>query len=155
MTDRWWSTDERLLVSLDTALRAAREVPRSFVDVGKASYAWHNIDAELAALSYDSATDELAERLSVTRAESAPLRAMTFAAEQLTIEVEVISDALIGQLVPPPPGEAELILAKGEPTTLTVDEVGVFTVRPVPIHAFRLRCRTGDGANVMTNWIVL
>jgi hypothetical protein len=30
-------------------------VPADFIEVGMAAYAWHNIDAELAALTYDSA----------------------------------------------------------------------------------------------------
>jgi len=36
-----------------------------------------------------------------------------------------------------------------------VDEIGFFTVDPKPHGSFRLRCRTPDGADVMTGWINL
>jgi hypothetical protein len=32
-----------------------------------------------------------------------------------------------------------------------VDEIGFFTVDPKPDGSFRLRCRTPDGADVMTD----
>ena len=154
MTVPWWSDDDQLLDKLDGALRAAEAVPRDFVETGKAAYAWHDIDAELAALTYDSAHDE--RRVpAVTRAEAAPLRALTFAAAQLMIELEVTAGALLGQIVPPQPGELEVRLASSQIITVAIDEVGAFAIQPVPTGSFRLRCRTDAGLSVLTDWIAL
>ena len=49
--------DEELLAALGEAIRAREAVPEWFVETGKNAYAWHNIDAELAQLTYDSQTD--------------------------------------------------------------------------------------------------
>jgi hypothetical protein len=154
MASQWWSDDDRLFAELRDALRAARVVPRGFVEAGKAAYAWHGVDAELAALTYDSALDEqfLA---AANRAEPAPLRALTFASPELTVELEVTDDALLGQLVPPQPGELEVRRADGSAITVPIDELGCFVVRPIPAGAFRLHCRTADGSAVLTDWITL
>ena len=154
MASRWWSDDEQLLAELGEALRAARAVPRGFVEAGKAAYTWHDVDAELAALTYDSALDEQVFA-AVNRAEPAPLRALTFVSTGLTVELEVTDDALLGQIVPPQPGELEEHLADGRVTTAPIDELGCFVVRPIPSGSFRLHCRTAGGAAVLTDWIAL
>ena len=53
----WWDDDEELLALLRDALAEQHDVPARFVEAGKASFAWHSIDAELAALAYDSVAD--------------------------------------------------------------------------------------------------
>jgi len=53
--DSW--DDERLLAALSEALKASQAVPSWFVETGKNAFAWHNIDAELAQLTYDSNID--------------------------------------------------------------------------------------------------
>jgi hypothetical protein len=94
--------DERLMEALLGAVRARQAVPPWFVETAKSAYAWHNIDAELAQLTYDSSRDrELAASL---RAESASIRALTFTSPHLTIEVEIGEGALIGQIMPPREG---------------------------------------------------
>jgi len=153
MTSQWWSDDERLLSALGSALRAAHAVPGRFVEAGKAAYAWHNIDAELAALTYDSRREPPQDAL--TRAEPAPLRAMTFAASGLTIELHVSSEALVGQLVPEQPGQVELHQPDGLIRTADADEIGCFAFRPLPAGSFRLRCHTDSGRDVLTGWISL
>jgi hypothetical protein len=55
VTGAWWDDDDALLSAVRVALATHDDVPASFVEMGKASFAWHDIDAELAALSYDSA----------------------------------------------------------------------------------------------------
>jgi hypothetical protein len=155
MTGQWWSSDDELMTALGDALRAARKVPPDFIETAKASYAWHNVDVELAALTYDSSADQLAGVR--TRAEPAALRSLTFAGRRLTIELEVIDNALHGQIVPPESGEIELQLADHDHTvsTAVIDDVGYFTVGPVPAVSFRLRCRTSAGYTAVTNWVTL
>ncbi len=52
MADAW--DDEELLAALRQAHRARQAVPPEFVEAAKSAFAWHNIDAELAQLTYDS-----------------------------------------------------------------------------------------------------
>ncbi|SDX97098.1 hypothetical protein SAMN05421504_10484 [Amycolatopsis xylanica] len=141
-------TDEELLAELEAALRAADEVPAGFVDAGKSAFTWRGIDAEL---TFDSAGAELAG----TRADPASVRALTYSAAEVTLEVEVGPDALHGQVVPPQAGELDVRLRDGGTTTVPVDAVGWFVVRPKPAGTFRLRLRTADGKTVLTDWTSL
>ena len=143
--------DEELLAELGEALRARREVPEWFVETGKNAYAWHNIDAELARLTYDSSLDQAA---AAVRSEAASIRALTFSSPQLSIEIEVTANSLLGQIIPPGEGMLETHTRTGV-TTLPVDDIGSFVVEPIPASPFRLRCRMADGADVLTGWITL
>jgi hypothetical protein len=149
-----WNDDDALLAALREAIQAADDVPPSFIEAGKAAYTWHNIDAELAELTYDSAHDD-ARTPVATRAEPAPLRALTFVSPGLTIELEVNDEALLGQLVPPQEGEVQIHTADGPTVRASVDEIGCFVIRPAPAEAFRLYCRTADGTSVLTGFVTL
>jgi hypothetical protein len=149
----WLDDDEELLAALGTALRSAGSVPPSFVEAARSAFSWRTIDAELAALTYDSAREEAGAAL--TRAEPAALRAFTFAARHLTIELHLSEGVLGGQVVPPQPCELELRTARGEVSEVPVDEVGYFGIGTVPAGSFRLHLRTADGLSVLTEWISL
>jgi hypothetical protein len=146
--------DEELLAALGDAMRARQAVPEWFVETGKNAYAWHNIDAELAQLTYDSDSETDRGAAAAVRSESASIRALTFTSARLSIELEVASDSLLGQIVPPRPGTLEVHTTAGV-TSWPVDEIGCFTVAPIPASPFRRRCRTEDGADVLTGWITL
>jgi hypothetical protein len=150
MPDDW--DDEQLLEALRESLRARQAVPSWFVAMGKNAYAWHNIDAELAQLTYDSHAD--AEQVAFVRSETASIRALTFTSAHLSLELEVGEDSLLGQVIPPQAGTLETYTTAG-PTTTPVDESGYFAVEPIPASAFRLRFHTADGADVVTGWITL
>jgi hypothetical protein len=144
--------DEELLAALGEAIRAREAVPGWFVETGKNAYAWHNIDAELAQLTYDSSRDQ--DAVAVVRSEAASIRALTFTSARLSIELEVTGDSLIGQIIPPRAGTLEVHTTAGV-TSSPVDEIGCFAVAPIPTSPFRLRCRTENGADVLTGWITL
>ena len=150
MPDGW--DDEELLAALGEAMRARREVPEWFVETGKNAYAWRNIDAELAQLTYDSLVDR--EQAAAVRSEAASIRALTFTSGRLSIELEVGEGSLLGQVIPPRAGTLEVHTTAGV-TSSPVDEIGCFVVDPIPSSPFRLRCRTEDGADVLTGWITL
>jgi hypothetical protein len=150
MPDGW--DDEELLAALDDAMRARQAVPEWFVETGKNAYAWHNIDAELAQLTYDSNHDR--SRAAVMRAEAASIRALTFTSAHLSIELEVTEDRLLGQVITPQAGTLETHTAAGV-TTLAVDEIGGFVLDPKPASPFRLRFRALDGTDVLTGWVTL
>jgi len=144
--------DEELLAALREAIRAREQVPEWFVETGKNAYTWHNIDAELAQLTYDSSRDR--DAAAVVRSEAASIRALTFTSGRLSIELEVGESTLLGQVVPPQAGTLEIHTAAGVASS-PVDEIGCFTVSPIPASPFRIRCRTEDGEDVLTGWITL
>jgi hypothetical protein len=144
--------DEQLMAALGEALTARQAVPEWFVETGKSAYAWHNIDAELAQLTYDSSRDT--ERAAVLRSENASIRALTFASSHLRLELEVSGSSLLGQVIPPQAGTLETHTRAGV-TTSQLDEIGCFAVDPIPDSPFRLRCRMADGTDVLTGWITL
>ena len=148
-----WDDDERLMEVLSDALRARQAVPPWFLETAKNAYAWHSIDAELAQLTYDSSRD--AEVSASLRAESASIRALTFTSAHLTIELEIGDRGLLGQIVPPRPGMIEAQTQAGASTPATVDEIGCFSIEPMPPGPFRLHCRTEDGTEVVTRWVTL
>lgn len=150
MNHDWWSDDDQLLAMLKEAVRAG-EVPREVVEAGKAVYAQHDLDldAELAALTYDSYLEEAVG----VRAEPAALRALTYTTAQLTIELEITVDALKGQLVPARAGSATARSEAGGMAVAPIDEMGYFVFRPVPEGPFRVRCVTESGVDVSTGLI--
>jgi hypothetical protein len=145
--------DEELLAALRHALAERQAVPPEFVEAAKNAFAWHNIDAELAELTYDSSRD--AETAPSTRAETASIRALTFTSAHLTIELEVTHDSLLGQIVPAQPGTIKVQLRDGAETTVPADGIGRFTIRPMPAGTFRLHCKTSADADALTGWITL
>ena len=151
MRDDW--DDERLLVALGEAIKASQAVPSWFVETGKNAFAWHNIDAELAQLTYDSNEDK--REAAVMRSEAASIRALTFTSAHLSLELEVTENSLPGQIIPPRSGTLEIHTRAGEIRTTEVDEIGCFAVDPIPDSPFRLRCRTADGTDVLTGWITI
>jgi hypothetical protein len=144
--------DDMLLAALRAAVEARAAVPDGFIAAGRNAYAWHNIDAELARLSYDSLLEDARAAL---RSETASIRALTFQSAHFAIEVEVTDDALFCQLVPAQPGTAEIVTRSGQAVSAPIDEVGCFTFGPLPDGPFRLRCHTETQAEVRTGWVEL
>jgi hypothetical protein len=89
------------------------------------------------------------------RSETASIRALTFTSAHLSVELEVTGNSLLGQLFPTREGELEIHTRAGEISTTDVDEIGCFSVDPIPESPFRLRCHTADGTNVLTGWITI
>lgn len=151
MSEGW--DDEVLLTALRQAINARQAVPAEFVAAGKNAFAWHNIDAELAQLTYDSSRD--ADPVPSTRSEAASIRALTFTSAHLTIELEVSQDSLVGQIVPPQAATIKIQHRDSPETEASADEIGCFSIQPIPSGPFRLRCRTATGLDAFTGWIPL
>jgi hypothetical protein len=145
--------DEELLAALRHALLARQAVPSGFVEAAQNAFAWHNIDAELAELTYDSVRDD--EMATSVRAEAASIRALTFSSAHLTIELEVTQESLLGQIVPTQTATVTVQPSAGNETLVQTDEIGCFSIRPIPSGPFRLHCRTVAGVYVLTGWITL
>lgn len=151
MPDNW--DDEQLMAALRESLDQYRSVPPEFIEAGKNAFAWHNVDAEIAQLTYDSTYHQ--DTVASMRSETASIRALTFTSAQLTIELEVAGDSLLGQVIPARPGTIEVQTRVGVIAAITPDELGCFTVCPIPDTPFRLYWQAGNSPDVMTGWITL
>jgi hypothetical protein len=162
--DRW--SDEEILAELAEALQAQREVPGELIEAGRALFTMRSLDAELAELqraelTYDSFVDDAALQgsdqglLVVTRSETAALRSLTYAASELSIELEVTADGVLGQVVPPQLATVMLFTPDQGRREVPCDDVGWFTIRPVPRIRFRIGCSTKDAGSIVTEWITL
>lgn len=106
------------------------------------------MDAELAELT---SPNQLAE----VRSLRTPTL-LTFEAPSLTVELEVLEAAtgrrLLGQFVPPVPGQVE-VRHGGRTTTVAADEVGRFSVDDVAEGPVSLLCTAGSRV-VQTDWFL-
>jgi hypothetical protein len=153
MTGEWWDDDE-LLELLRTALAEEKDVPARFVEAGKAAFSWRSIDAELAALSYDSMTDT-ATSVATTRTDHASLRELTFAFRNATVHIQVTPSGLQGQVVPPQQGEMEVHVEGQVARRTDIDGQGWFSYAPLPRTPFRLLWRVATSGTAMTDWVNL
>lgn len=151
MPESW--DDEQLLAALKEALRAGRAVPPGFVEAGRSAYAWRNIDAELASLTYDSVRDT--EPTPHLGSETASIRTLTFTSAHVIIELEVSEESLLGQLIPAREGTIEIQTRDGVVAMVRVDKFGWFPIHPIPASPFRLQYHATDGLDVLTGWITL
>jgi hypothetical protein len=140
--------DDALLAELGEVLRADGPTA-DVIAAAKELFTWRTVDAELAALTFDSLLDD---DPAAVRATAAAPRLLTFEAAGVTVELEVELDVgaasgasrrLVGQVVPPRSGRVELVV-DGRSRQTPVDDVGRFVValpdEPGPI---RLRLTTG------------
>lgn len=123
-------SDDHVLAELRAGLDATDPPPPRLATVAKAALTWRTIDAELAALTFDSARDLAGVRDQTLQ------RQVTFEAADLEIEV-MLADAesrrLVGQLVPAL--EATVVLVAGDDDlrlTTTSDALGRFDFDDVP-----------------------
>ena len=149
--------DEELLAALRQAFAARRAVPPEFVQAGQDAFAWHDIDAELAQLTYDS-TRRTEDAVPTRAPEEAAIRVLTFTSAQAGLQIELVvqEDALAGQILPMQAAAIERQTTTGTQQPISADEVGCFWISPIPSEDFRLRCQPVAGnAEVVTVWVRL
>ncbi|WP_149552130.1 hypothetical protein [Streptomyces marokkonensis] len=136
---------------LEEELRQAAAVldplPPALLQSAVDAYALHDLDARVAELTFDS----LVDAIPVRGATDAP-RMLTFTAGEVTLDVEVTAQGLIGQVLPPRPARIELLGGPHPTAALTADDMGRFTADTAPSGPFALRLRTGDDV-VVTEWL--
>lgn len=161
-----WS-DEELLARLADYLRAAEHIPPHLIAAAKAAITELHLDPDLATWDADLAELCLGHGVARPAFDSAlaggaasparspdAVRALTFVAAELTIELEIRPDALTGRLLPPTPAEVRVHTLGGDVLTAPADRLGRFVLRGAVSGPFRLHCRNGSGLDVSTTWIV-
>ncbi|GAA2926456.1 hypothetical protein [Streptomyces mexicanus] len=139
--------DGLLEEELRQAAAALDPVPEALRQLALDAYALYDLDARVAELTFDSLLDSLPVR----GAGDVP-RMLTFQVGELSVDVEVGGDGLMGQVLPPQPARIEVLSGPGPGAFLTADELGRFTGAPPPAGPFALRLHT-DGDVVVTEWL--
>jgi hypothetical protein len=142
--------DQRLVQELRAAVDRVGVPTARMIAAAQAAYSWRTVDAELAALTHDSLTDES----TLVRSGSAAPRTLVFESARVSVELEQTEDGLVGQLVPPTDGEVTLQGPEGELGHASVDELGCFSFGRSLRGPVRLRCRTSSGV-LVTDWVRL
>jgi hypothetical protein len=152
---------DALLSELQGLLARVDPVPAQLLDQVRRSFCWRTVDAELAELSFDSLLDREAS-LAVRSGGDPALepRMLSFGAvvdgADLSIEVEATSVAerytLVGQIYPAGATVVGVETGDGSSIEVPVDELGRFSVEPVPRGPVRLRVEH-DGHVVQTTWV--
>jgi hypothetical protein len=104
----------------------------------------------LACLSFDSSR----ERVQSLRAEPGHARVLIFTTTPLSLELEVMADHVVGQIVPPGPGEIVVETPDGATFRMEADDIGFFDFAGMPRGRVRLRCDTPTG-RLITDWVCL
>lgn len=146
-TDR--PDDLHLLDDLSDAVRAA-ERASTVAEHGRGAFAWHSIDQDLASLSFDSSV----EPAPAWRAGSGQARVLIFTTTPLSLELEVMADHVVGQIVPPGPGQIMVETPEGIAFEVEADDIGFFDFAGMPRGQVRLRCETPAG-RLVTDWVCL
>lgn len=149
--------DDRLPAELHALAQRMDPEPDWLRDAAKAMFTWRTVDSELAALTWDSLTDE--DALVGVRGATAP-RLLTFQGAGVTLDLQVEQTPggrrILGQLSAPRPAQLEL-RHRGGVIPVELDELGRFMTADVPAGAisFRTRLAADDGGDsdvVDTAW---
>jgi len=101
-------------------------------------------------LSFDSSL----EPVRVMRGDPGQTRVLIFTTTPLSVELEVMADQVVGQIVPPGPGEIVVETPDGASFRIEADDIGFFDFTGLPRGRFRLRCDTPTG-RLVTDWVCL
>lgn len=133
--------DEAVVAELRAFFAEVDPVPRLVNETAKASLGWRRLDAELAELLSDSALDE--NSLAGVRGGAPSVRALTFTATELTIDVEVHHEdetpTLLGQVSPAGAAAIEIQLVDERVVSTETDHLGRFRVKLPSRGPIRLR----------------
>jgi hypothetical protein len=144
--------NDALMAELRALAVTLDPVPPEVVAAARSAIAWRTMDAELAELTADTSVEP---QMAGVRSGDAPAM-LTFEAPELTVEIEVIQVGegrrLLGQLVPPGPGEVEIRHKSGR-LAVTADELGRFSASDLAAGPVSLLCRQGSGL-VETDWFL-
>ena len=146
--------DDELEQELRHAEQLLDPVPARLMRGAADLFGWRTIDADLAALVFDSAD---AATAAAVRGSDQP-RLLTFRAGELSIELELTGTAqergIAGRLIPAQQAEIEVRFGD-QRLTVTADALGRFTLTSAGSGPVSLRLRPGGPASrqVVTEWI--
>ena len=153
MSDAMHPEDEALISQLKSALEQTDPVPADVSEFAKAAFSWRDIDAELAAIEFDSSTADLPAGVR----SAATARMLSFEAGEWTIDIEYneATRRLLGQVSPGQRCTVELHYAGGV-SEAEADDLGRFDFDDILPGPVSLVIRTPGNLHVIkTEWTVL
>lgn len=142
--------DQALLEELRVAASVMDGPPAHLLEAARAAFVWRTIDEELAHLQFDS----LAGSEVLVRSSGASGVHLSFATTEASIEVDVTTEAILGQVVPAEATEVVLLHSSGERVAGPCDELGQFHFPGRPAGPIRLVVRL-PGGDVVTEWFTV
>lgn len=153
MTDAEDLRDQQLLDELRGMVARLDAPPPEVAEAARAAYSWRTVDAELAALTYDSLLDDRA--LAGVRGPGGP-QMLSFESPEVTIDVEIAVEPgdrrrLLAQLAPPQAAQVE-VRTPDTTTTTDADDLGRVALGGLPPGPLSLSWRLTSGAVIETEW---
>lgn len=153
MSSRAWHSDDDALLSEVSDAIAAESVPDRVRQAGYAAFAWRDVDLELELLTlvYDSVVQSPA---GLRSEEPQGARVLVFESGDLTLEVEVGVDTIMGRVVPAGPERVVLETHGGEVHDTETDDGGFFLLRHPASSPVRIKIM-GDVNPLVTDWFAI
>jgi len=142
--------DDDEMLDLARSVMAEAAVPDAVLTAARAAFELRNLDAELAALIYDSRTDE--RLLAGTRAAADAPRVLVFRTGEATLEVEFADGRALGQIDPAAGGTISLESPQGRLGQAEVDASGCFSIAGDFAGMIRVCLHDGAEATLVTEW---
>ena len=142
-------TDDQLLAELREAVAEADLVTDRQREAARAAFSWRTVDAELAEMLHDSALESAAVRGADDAA-----RTLSFASGPLTLEVEIDSDTVMGQVVGAAADSVLMQRSIADDQPLPVDPSGFFRIGGVAPGPVRFVVQAGDWT-LTSPWVAI
>jgi hypothetical protein len=153
MRDGGPESDEELLARLGALIQRVDPVPEHLVAAARASGSWRGLEAELALLTYDSASRS--EELVGVRGGQG--RLLSFRSDTVAVDLEILpgGGGMVGEIAGPRRARVE-VRHSGGSLQESADDLGRFRVRHVPEGLVRLEITDEETARVTrTAWILV
>jgi len=146
-------SDDDLMAELSAAVAEERLVPADAVDDARGAFQLRAVDQEFALLTmlYDSLLDQ--EAL-VRGASRASVRTLTFQRGELSLEIEVTADNIVGQVIPQQVAHVTLTTRQAALGSTDTDEWGSFMMPRPAVGSVRLIWSTAS-EKLVTDWFSL
>jgi hypothetical protein len=149
MSPNWIADDDHLFEALRECLVTAGRVPAEVVTAAKEVFSLRNMDEELARLTYDSRAD--ADLVGAFRSETLSVRSLVFGFGDVTLDIDVLSDAVVGQVAPAQAGVVVIETRERTAGQASIESSGMFSIPIRPRGEVRFRFES-DEHSFVTEW---
>jgi hypothetical protein len=150
VTSDWIADDDRLFEALRASLESTGAVPPDVVAAAKEVFGLRYVDEELARLTYDSQAD--AELVGAFRSGTLSLRRLVFGLGEITLDIDVLPDSVVGQVLPAQPGVVVAETREGPAGDGSIDDSGMFSVLLTLHGEVRFRVEPTGCRAFVTEW---
>lgn len=160
MSSPKWNDDHELLQELRVALQE-EPVDDRVIRAALEAFTWRLDDAEIELLTLaddyrpEAGRDPgagLPAGAHVRSRGAAGPQTLVFHGERMSVEMEIDETGIVGQLIPPHPGQITLMTADGLQATTQADELGCFSLPTPGSGPLRLDCQLA-GCRFVTDWV--